>query len=165
MCFASSALFLFYRTKRMAGTKKTPVWPTFSRSSMDQHNCQGHEVCASSFGFKRHSVKTLLSQKPGPVFTCVGYCWFTDCPVRAHVEVTDECTLKATVVFSGGDVCHNTHELKRRPVRAYACQFTAELLQTKLPRSLYLESMHKLPQMVIDSGCRDNAPSKDVLKT
>ncbi len=121
-----------------------------------------HPYC--SFVFKRHSVKTLLSQKPGPVFTCVGYCRFTDCPVRAHVEVTDECTLKATVVFSGGDVCHNTHELKRRPVRADARQFTAELLQTKLPRSLYLESMHKLPQMVIDSGCRDDAPSKDVLK-
>ncbi len=65
-----------------------------------------HPYC--SFGFKRHSVKTLLSQKPGPVFTCVGYCRFTNCPVRAHVEVTDECTLKATVVFSGGDVCHNT---------------------------------------------------------
>ncbi len=121
-----------------------------------------HPYC--SFGFKWHSVKTLLSQKPGPVFTCVGYCRFTDCPVRAHVEVTDECTLKATVVFSGGDVCHNTHELKRRPVRANARHFTAELLQTKLPRSLYLESMHKLPQTVIDSGCRDDAPSKDVLK-
>ncbi len=78
-----------------------------------------HPYC--SFGFKRHSVKTLLSQKPGPVFTCVGYCRFTDCPVRAHVEVTDECTLKATVVFSGGDVCHNT----RAQEKASACRCTS----------------------------------------
>ncbi|KAI2660976.1 DNA polymerase epsilon catalytic subunit A [Labeo rohita] len=83
----------------------------------------------------------------------------SDRPVSIHVEVTNECTLKAT-----GDVCHNTHQLKRRPVRADAHQFTAELLPTKLPSSLYLESIHKLPQMVIDSGYKDDAPSKDMLK-
>ncbi len=81
------------------------------------------------------TVSKPCSHRNQDQFLHVGYCRFTDCPVRAHVEVTDECTLKATVVFSGGG--------------QYACQFTAELLQTKLPRSLYLESMHKLSQMVI----------------
>ncbi len=121
-----------------------------------------HPYC--SFAFKRHRVKTLGSQTQAPIFTCKGYCRFEDCPVGVIVEVADESSLKAAVVFSGGDVCHNTKELQRRPVRAAARQATAELLETKLPRSLYLESMQKISPTVIDSGCRDDAPTKNVLK-
>lgn len=99
-----------------------------------------------------------------PIFKCLGYCRFEDCPVIVSVAVTDESTLKAAVVFTGGDVCHNTKEVKRRPVRADARQSTAEVLESKLPRSLYLESMQKIPEMVIESGCRDEAPTKEVLK-
>ncbi|XP_016393637.1 uncharacterized protein LOC107728078 [Sinocyclocheilus rhinocerous] len=121
-----------------------------------------HPYC--SFAFKRHRVKTLGSQTQGPIFTCKGYCRFEDCPVEVHAEVADESSLKAAVVFSGGDVCHNSKELQRRPVRAAARQATAELLETKLPQSLYSESMQKITPMVIDSGCRDDAPTKNVLK-
>ncbi len=109
-------------------------------------------------------VKTLGSQTQAPFFTCKGYCRFEDCPVGVIVEVADESSLKAAVVFSEGDVCHNTKELQRRPVRAAPRQATAELLETKLPRSLYLESMQKITPTVIDSGCRDDAPTKNVLK-
>ncbi|ROI16105.1 hypothetical protein DPX16_7158 [Anabarilius grahami] len=122
-----------------------------------------HPYC--SFGFKRHRVKTLRSKTLDPVFTCMGYCCFEDCPVTVHVEVADENTLKAAVVFPGGAVHHNTKELHRRPVRAGARQSTAEVLKTKLPRRFYLGTLEKIPPMVIDSGCRDDAPSKEVLKT
>lgn len=121
-----------------------------------------HPYC--SFVFRRHSVKTQQSQTQAPIFKCMGYCRFEDCPINVHVEVTDESTLKAAVVFTGGDVCHNTKELKRRPVCADSCVSTGELLETKLPRGLYLESMQKIPQMVIEAGCRDEAPTKEVLK-
>ncbi|XP_073710050.1 uncharacterized protein [Misgurnus anguillicaudatus] len=94
----------------------------------------------------------------------MGYCRFRDCPVTVHVKVAVESTLKAAVVFSGGEVCHNTTEVQSRPVRAGARESIAEVLATKLPRSLYLESMQNLPNKVIDSGCRDDAPSKEVLK-
>ncbi|XP_073705879.1 uncharacterized protein [Garra rufa] len=121
-----------------------------------------HPYC--SFAFKRHRVKTLGSQTQAPFFTCEGYCCFEHCPVEVKVEVADESSLKAAVDFSGGDVCHNSKDLQRRPVRAAARQATAEVLETKLPRSLYLESMQKIPPMVIDSGCRDDAPTANVLK-
>ncbi|KAF4097933.1 hypothetical protein G5714_021941 [Onychostoma macrolepis] len=103
-----------------------------------------HPYC--SFGFKRHSVKTQQSLKNTPLFKCTGYCRFEDCPVNVTVEVTDEVTLKTAVLFTGGDVCHKT-------------------LESKLPRSVYLDSMQKLPEMVMQSGCRDEAPTKEVLKT
>ncbi|XP_026041873.1 uncharacterized protein LOC113032941 [Astatotilapia calliptera] len=117
-----------------------------------------------SFGFRRHSVKKLSSRSKAPVFRCMGYCRFQDCPVTVAVVVYDEETLKAEVVFKGGEVCHNNKELKRRPVRAQARQSAGELLKNKLPRSLYLESLQKVPQKVIQSGNRDDAPTKEVLK-
>lgn len=122
-----------------------------------------HPYC--SFGFKRHSVKTQQSLKNTPLFKCTGYCRFEDCPVNVTVEVTDEVTLKTAVLFTGGDVCHSTTELKGRPVRADARTSTGETLESKLPRSVYLDSMQKLPEMVMQSGCRDEAPTKEVLKT
>lgn len=122
-----------------------------------------HPYC--SFGFKRHSVKTLQSLKNTPLFKCTGYCRFEDCPVNVTVQVTVEVTLKAAVLFTGGDVCHSTTELKRRPVRADARTSIGETLESKLPRSVYLDSMQKLPEMVMQSGCRDEAPTKEVLKT
>jgi len=68
------------------------------------------------------------------------------------VEVKDEVTLKAAVVFTGGDVCHTRKSI-------------GETLETKLPRSLCLDSMQKLPKMVMQSGCRDEVATKEVLKT
>ena len=122
-----------------------------------------HPYC--SFGFRRHALKTLRSQRSAPIFKCNGYCRFEDCPIAVTVEVRDEVTLKADVVFTGGDkVCHSTTELKRRPVRADARSSLAETLETKLPRSLFLDSMQKIPEMVIESGCRDEAPTKEVLR-
>ncbi|CAI5686853.1 unnamed protein product [Oreochromis niloticus] len=99
-----------------------------------------------SFGFRRHSVKKLSSRSKAPVFRYMGYCRFQDCAVTVDVVVYDEETLKAEVVFKGGEVCHNNKELKRRPVRAQSRQSAGELLKNKLPRSLYLESLQKVPQ-------------------
>ncbi|XP_039456745.1 uncharacterized protein LOC120433856 [Oreochromis aureus] len=117
-----------------------------------------------SFGFRRHSVKKLSSRSKAPVFRCMGYCRFQDCPVTVDVVVYDEETLKAEVVFKGGEVCHNNKELKRQPVCAQSRQSTGELLKNKLPRSLYLESLQKVPQKLIQPGNRDDAPTKEVLK-
>ena len=76
-----------------------------------------HPYC--SFGFRRHALNSLRSQRSAPIFKCNGYCRFEDCPIAVTVEVRDEVTLKADVVFTGGDkVCHSTTELKRRRVRA-----------------------------------------------
>ncbi|XP_020557716.1 uncharacterized protein LOC105353816 isoform X2 [Oryzias latipes] len=116
-----------------------------------------------SFGFKHHCVKTLLSTTKAPLFRCMAYCRFEACPVKAAVTVTDS-SLKAVVVFSGGNVCHNTLETKSRPVRADSRKTTASILQTKHPRSVYLESMLSLPPPVVQSGCRDDAVSTGVLK-
>lgn len=38
-------------------------------------------------------------------------------------------------------------------------------MQTTLPRALYLKKMENLKQSVFESGCRDEAPSPDVLKS
>ncbi len=73
-------------------------------------------------------------------------------------------TLKTAVLFTG-DVCHITTELKGRPVCADAHTSTGETLDSKLPRSVYLDSMQKLPEMVMQSGGRYEAPTKEVLKT
>lgn len=82
------------------------------------------------------SVKKLSSRSKAPVFRFMGYCRFQDCPVTVAVVVYDKETLKAEVVFKGGEVCHNNKELKRRPVRAQSRQSAGELLKNKLPRSL-----------------------------
>ena len=36
--------------------------------------------------------------------------------------------------------------------------------ETKLPRILHLESLGKVPDKVLDSGCRDDAPTPQILK-
>lgn len=75
-----------------------------------------HPYC--SFGFKRHSMKTLQSLKTTPLFKCNGYCRFENCPINVSVEVKDEVTQMAALIFTGGDVCHSTTE------EASACRFT-----------------------------------------
>lgn len=117
-----------------------------------------HPFC--SFGFKRQTIKT--SQSKTAVFSCTAYCRFKDCPVK--VEVKDEKTLKADVLFQGGEECHNTKEIKTRPVRGQSRDVIAEKLETKMPRSLYLDSLNQIPEKAFQAGCRDEAPSKDVLK-
>lgn len=52
------------------------------------------------------AVLGLSDTLQAPIFKCMGYCRFEDRPVDVDVEVTDESTLKAAVVFKGGDVCH-----------------------------------------------------------
>lgn len=89
---------------------------------------------------------------------------FTDCPVQVKVEVTDESSLKAFVFFTGGEVYHHRKELKSRPVRADARTSLGVKLESKLPRTLYLESLQNLTEPVMDSGCRDEAPGPKVLK-
>lgn len=76
----------------------------------------------------------------------------------------DESTLKAAVVFTGGNVSLNTNELKRRPVRADSRGEIGKLLETKLLRSVFLESIQTIPGDVIVSGCWDAAPIPGVLK-
>ncbi|CAI5668375.1 unnamed protein product [Oreochromis niloticus] len=121
-----------------------------------------HPFC--SFGFKRHTINTTQSRSKTAVFSCTAYCRFKDCPVTVKVEVKDEKTLKADVLFQGGEVCHNTKEIKTRPVRGQSRDVIAEKLETKLPRSLYLDSLNQIPEKAFQAGCRDEAPSKDVLK-
>ncbi|XP_028991434.2 uncharacterized protein LOC114846544 isoform X3 [Betta splendens] len=122
-----------------------------------------HPFC--SFAFKRHTVKAAGSIRTGPLFSCAGYCRFEECPVEVFVEVNNELSLKATVTFKGDKVWHSCNVLKRRPVRANDRPTTADVLTTKLPRSLYLDNLGKLPESVVDSGCRDQVPTPGTLKT
>ncbi|KAL1276614.1 hypothetical protein QQF64_036237 [Cirrhinus molitorella] len=122
---------------------------------------QGEEVLKS----EGHWVKRHGSIRNTPVFKCSGYCMFTDCPVEVDVTVHSEKLLKAQVSFSGGMVVHNKTELRRRPVRADAQKEISEQLQTTLPRAFSLQKMENLKESVVESGCREEAPSPSVLKT
>ncbi len=121
-----------------------------------------HPYC--SIAFKRHHIKIKGSKRRGPLFHCLGYCTFADCPVCVEVTVTDESTLKAVVTFQGGEVCHSLEELKRRPVRADERHNFAKQLESILPRALHLQNLEKIDSMVFESGCRDKAPTPAVLK-
>ncbi|XP_026012681.1 uncharacterized protein LOC113015007 isoform X3 [Astatotilapia calliptera] len=158
--------FFFIDQKDWQDIKKTQKGRLFKSMQWTNVVATGiksvHPFC--SFGFKRHTIKTSQSHSKTAVFSCTGYCRFKDCPVTVKVEVKDEKTLKADVLFQGGEVCHNTKEIKTRPVRGQSRDVLAEKLETKLPRSLYLDSLNLIPEKAFQAGCRDEAPSKDVLK-
>lgn len=124
-----------------------------------------HPYC--SFGFRRHTVKSVGShgKTNSPLFTCSGYCCFYDYNVRVHVRVEDELSLKAVVSFTGDTVRHSHQQLKRRPIRAEERQDIAGTLSSKLPRTHYLDSLSKLEETVVQSGCRDEVLTTGVLKT
>lgn len=122
-----------------------------------------HPYC--SFAFKRHRLKGLGLKKGGPEFSCLCYCRFDDCPVTVTVTVESEKDLKAAVEFQGLQAIHNRTELKRRPVRAKDRSTLGKDLQKQLPRAMYLTKIAQIPDDVMESGCRDEAPSPSVLKT
>ena len=80
------------------------------------------------------------------------------------VTVESEEDLKATVDFHGGTCVHNKNEPRRRPVRAEERNVLGEKLQSQLPRAMYLERIGPLKEDVLASGCRDEAPTPNVLK-
>ena len=110
------------------------------------------------------TVKKIGSQRTSPLFTCAGYCRFDVCSVKVKVKVEDKSSLKA-VHFQGGDVRHSRHQLRRRPIRSEGRQLIADTLTSKLPRSVYLQSLNELDETVVQSGCRDEVPDTGVLKT
>lgn len=119
-----------------------------------------HPYC--SFAFRRHRLKTLGSKRQGPHFRCLAYCRFQDCSVTATITVED---LKATVKFDGQQGKHSCTELRTRPVRGSNRHRLGLQLQSQLPRAMYLENLGKLEHDVVMSGCRDEAPSPQILKT
>ncbi|KAG7526880.1 hypothetical protein JOB18_046349 [Solea senegalensis] len=122
-----------------------------------------HPLC--SFGFQGHRVKSISSRRSGPVFVCSGYCLFDDCPVEVDVIVQEESSLKAIVKFRGSFVCHRWDQLKKRPVRGKERDALSQTLSTKMPRSVFLESLARLDDTVMASGCRDQVPATGVMKT
>ncbi len=110
-------------------------------------------------------MKTIGSKTNSPVFICTGYCRFEDCSVQVDVKVESEDSLKAVVFFHGDIVRHRCDMLKRRPIRADDRHVIAEKLSSKLPRSIHLDSLNKLDDDVLESGCRDDVPATGVLKT
>ncbi|XP_039657009.1 uncharacterized protein LOC120559388 [Perca fluviatilis] len=121
-----------------------------------------HPYC--SIAFKRHKLKVMGSIQASPEFSCLGYCRFEDCPVTVTVTVDSEEDLKAIVEYQGEKSIHNLTELKRRPVRAHERKTLGEDLQRQLPRAMYLDKITKIHEDVMESGCRDEAPSPNVLK-
>jgi len=101
-----------------------------------------HSYCIVAF--KHHTVQTIVSTSHSPLFNCLGYCLFDDCPVEVEVKVQDELSLKAFVTFHGDGLWHHCEELKRQPVRAGERDGIADALTTKLPRSLHQD----LPECV-----------------
>ena len=108
-----------------------------------------HPLC--SFGFKRHRVKSIGCRRSGPVFSCLGYCLFDDCPVEVEIKVQDESSLKALVEFRGSFVYHRWDQIKRRPVRGQERDVLSDTLSTKLPRSVFLDSMERLDDTFVVS--------------
>lgn len=117
-----------------------------------------------SFAFKGHRVQALDSVRKGPFFWCLGYCSFEDCPVTVNVTVDKEDDLKAKVNFQDLECVHNHYELKRRPVRAHKRDKIDHELEKQLPRAMYLEKMSKMDDDVVQSGCRDEVPTPQVLR-
>ncbi|KAE8291902.1 hypothetical protein D5F01_LYC09263 [Larimichthys crocea] len=73
--------------------------------------------------------------------------------------------MKAEVIFSGDFVCHRWDQIKRRPVRGEERDALSHTLSTKLPRTVFLESIERLDDTVVASGCPDNVPATGVMKT
>lgn len=115
-----------------------------------------------SVGFKRHRLRRPMSRKNTPEFWCDAYCRFKGCPVTVKVSVTSD--LKAKVTFRGGSTKHIRDHIKRRPIRASYRKKLGEELQKTLPKALYLQRLKGVSSDVIDSGCRDDIPSTQVLK-
>ncbi|XP_059190873.1 uncharacterized protein LOC131973047 [Centropristis striata] len=122
-----------------------------------------HPLC--SLAFKRHRVKSIGSSRSGPVFVCSGCCVFDDCPVEVDIVVPEESSLKALVTFRGSFVCHRWDQVKRRPVRGNERDALSQILATKMPRSVFLDSIEKVDDIVMSSGCRDQVPATGVMKT
>ncbi len=121
-----------------------------------------HPYC--SFGFKRYTVKSLGSRKKCPAFACSGYCLFEDCSVQVDVKVESEYSLRADVIFHGDMMNHRLDQLKRRRIRSHARTKISKKLSSKLPRQYHLESLMKLEEDMMESGCRDDVPTTGVLK-
>lgn len=115
-----------------------------------------------SVGFKRHRLRRPTARKNTPEFWCEAYCRFEGCPVTVKVSVASD--LKATVMFSGGSTKHVREHIKRRPIRAGYRKKLGEELQKTFPRALHLQRLKGVSSDVIDSGCRDDVPSTQVLK-
>lgn len=117
-----------------------------------------------SIAFKRHRLKVPGPIKAGPEFWSLGYCRFDDCPVTVTVSVQSEADLKATVKFQGEQSIQNRTELKRRPVRADLRNTLGQELIYVLPRAMYLQKLAKLDEALMESVCRDDAPTPQVLR-
>ncbi|KAI4796471.1 hypothetical protein KUCAC02_026973 [Chaenocephalus aceratus] len=130
-------------------------------------DCSGPTSYPKELGPSILTAQSLLKdidKKPSPEFWCFGYCRFEACPVTVTVTVNNEEDLKATVEFKGDMTLHNLTELKRRPVRADDRKVLGNILQHKLPRAMYLDKLNQIDEDVMDSGCRDEAPTPQVLK-
>jgi len=55
-------------------------------------------------------------------------------------------------------------ELCGRPVQGEERQIMSKVLDSKLPRQIYLQNISSLSSDEVSSGCRNGYPSKDVLK-
>ena len=82
-----------------------------------------------------------------------------------EIKVEEELSLKAEVIFSGDLVSHRWDQIRRRPVRGEERDALAHTLSTKLPRTVFLESIGRLEDTVVASGCRDKVPATGVMKT
>lgn len=121
-----------------------------------------HPFC--SVAFLRHRLRVVGSNKC-PEFMCKGYCQFKDCPITFTVTVKSADDLKAKVEFEGGGCVHNKTELKRRPIWAEDRRTIGQDLQRQLPRAMYLKKLAKINEDLMESGCRDEAPTPQVLKS
>ena len=72
--------------------------------------------------------------------------------------------LLAELVFSGRMVCHDTVEEHARPVRGKKRVEWAEAMQDVAPREEHLKRLDRMQEDVYQSGNRDMAPSKAVLR-
>ena len=120
-----------------------------------------HPYC--SFQFKRHYVTSKSGRQHSKhAFRADGYCSFSDCTVKFRLIMKSESDLKVNVSFTG-KVKHRKNERRARFVRHTQREALGNLLKYKKTRREHLDNLKSLDDQKFMSGCRDEAPRKEVL--
>ena len=127
-------------------------WPDLIRKGIKESN----PYC--SFGFKRH----YFNNGPSHIhFVCVGHCTFDNCCCQVKVRCFRARPGHFVVCFTGAISHTGTKSVRLSGIRR---SHYKEKLRESKPRAVALECLGNLPDDVFESGNRDDAPSRSVLK-
>lgn len=84
--------------------------------------------------------------------------------LRIAQSLTVDSETDLTVEFQYEQCAHSHTELKRRHVRVGNRHIMGQELQKQLPRAMYLKNLTEMKDDIMESGCRDEGPTPNVLK-